>query len=147
MEKTITLDGIEYNLSPVKKGVEFMPKPKIGDKFWFIKIGHEVIESQWDNDNIDNKRYNILNVYLNESHAEAMSELSIHHKAMLMKYGFCRKISWYYFGDEDWQDLFDKDYQFEQIFSPLYISAIATKEEKTERVRLIKQLLPFLPLK
>lgn len=52
-------------------------KPKIGDIYWAIGSDGTVLHSKWDNDNIDNGRYEIGNCYRTEEDTKHAKKIQI----------------------------------------------------------------------
>jgi len=146
MSETITIKGKEYKLVPVEE--EFMPKPEYEEEYYYINAKGNWESQDWRDDNTDISRYDNLNVYTIKEHCNAMAELQRHHKTMLRKYGVSDELYYYYIKSNKCTGNVCEvtNSNFEQIFSPLYISSKATDEEKSERARLINNLLPFLPI-
>ena len=59
-----------YNLTEKPKSIyKGRPKPSFGDNYWFITSQGTVFDDTWDNNNIDDRRYAIGNVYCSEEEA------------------------------------------------------------------------------
>ena len=142
--KTITLDGIEYQLTPVPteapKPVQWKPKQlNRNQRYWFIDSGGGLHETDEDLLTIDTKRASFGNYFHTEAEAqEAAKQVRqlLRLRAYVREFAPDYKPDWGDYTEQKWHIFFDEKYnewsysnnQFMRNITTVYMPECVAKD-------------------